>query len=108
MKNIKSILLAFFIITVTSSISSAQTTDNVKTISVKVKGINCEEDVKTISANIAKLNGVNSCTAGTPSATTSFQVKYNAAVVTEKDIYAAVENTGGCENPEEKPYKVKK
>lgn len=108
MKNIKSIALAFFILTVSTSISFAQTTDNVKTISIKVKGINCEEDVKTISANIAKLNGVDNCTAGTPSATTSFQVKYNPAVLTEQDIYAAVENTGGCENPEEKPYKVKK
>ena len=28
-------------------------------------------------------------------------------VFTEKEIVTAIENTGGCENPNDRPYKVK-
>lgn len=65
-------------------------------------------DVKTISGNVEKLQGVSSCKAGKTGPTSSFEIKYNPASVTESDIHFAIENTGGCEDPNEKPYKVKK
>jgi hypothetical protein len=39
--------------------------------------------------------------------TSSFEVKYNPAQISLKAIHSAIENTGGCENPNDKPYKVK-
>ena len=81
--------------------------DSLKSITVKVKGITCSSDVKTITGNIEKLIGVQRCKADKPGATTSFELSYNPARVSEKDIIAVIENTGGCENPNEKPYKVK-
>ena len=84
-----------------------QNTDNIKTATIKVKGITCSMDVKMISANVEKLNGVNSCKAGKQGPMTSFEVKYNPTLVAEKDIYAAIEKTGSCENPDERPYKIK-
>jgi len=107
MKFIKSFVLAFIVLTATASIAFSQTTDSTKTVTVKVKGINCSMDLKTISANVEKLKGVSSCQAGKMGTTSSFLIKYNPALVTEKEINTAIENTGGCENPDEKPYKVK-
>ncbi|RTY90601.1 heavy-metal-associated domain-containing protein [Flavobacterium sp. GT3R68] len=111
MKFIKSLVLAFIILIVTTSIVSAQektqNTDNTKTITVKVKGINCSMDLKMISANVEKLKGVSSCKSGKMGTTSSFVVTFNPLLVTEKEINKAIENTGSCENPEEKSYKVK-
>ncbi|MBS1653108.1 MAG: heavy-metal-associated domain-containing protein [Bacteroidetes bacterium] len=113
MKFIKSFVLAFIVLTATTSIAFSQTTntnqttDSLKTATVKVKGITCSMDLKMISANVEKLNGVNSCKSGKQGTTTTFEVKYNPALITEKEIFAAIESTGSCENPNEKPYKVK-
>ena len=54
------------------------------------------------------MNGVTSCKqVGKPTATSVFEVIFNPAIVTEKEIRKAVEDTPGCDNPDEKPYKVK-
>jgi len=113
MKFIKSFVLAFIVLTATANIAFSQTTntnqqaDTIKTASIKVKGITCSMDLKMISANVEKLNGVSSCKAGKQGTTTTFEVKFNPALVTEKEIYTAIEGTGSCENPDERPYKVK-
>lgn len=109
MKIIKSFILVLVILCASTGLAMSQTQkDTLQTINIKVKGINCNDDVKTLSDNISKLNGVSSCKAGTAGATTSFRIEFYPTVLSEKDIFAAVENTPGCDNPEEKPYKVKK
>lgn len=86
---------------------ASQPADSVVTQTVKVKGITCAMDLKMIAANVEKVAGVRSCEPGNAGATTSFVIMYNPAVVTEKEIYLAIENTGSCEAPDERPYKVK-
>ena len=39
-----------------------------------------------ISANVEKLNGVSSCKPGKQGTTTTFDVKFNPALITEKEI----------------------
>lgn len=90
-----------------SQTSSPPTADSVKTLTVKVKGITCAMDLKMIAANVEKKQGVSSCKPGKQGTTTTFEIQYNPAVVTEKEIFAAIENTGSCENPDARPYKVK-
>jgi copper chaperone CopZ len=113
MKFIKSLVLACTVLTATTNIAFSQSTntiqqtDSVKTATVKVKGITCSMDLKMISDNVEKLKGVSSCKAVKQGTTTTFEVKYNPALVSEKEIFAAIEETGSCENPEERPYKVK-
>lgn len=113
MNLIKLFVLAFIALTATTNIAFSQTTntnqttDSLKTATVKVKGITCSMDLKMISANVEKLNGVSSCKSGKQGTTTTFEVKYNPALVTEKEVFAAIESTGSCENPNERPYKVK-
>lgn len=115
MKFIKSFVLAIIVLTAATQANNAlsqttasnQATDSIKIITVKVKGITCSTDLKMISANVQKLKGVSSCQTGKQGTTTTFEIKFNPALVTEKEIYTAIENTGSCENPDERPYKIK-
>jgi len=113
MKFLKSFIVAFVTLLATSNIAFAQTsnvnqtTENLKTLSVKVKGVGCATDCKTICSNVEKLEGVSSSSTLKKGATTTFEVKYNPTLVSEEQIHAAIENTGGCTNPDSRPYKVK-
>jgi copper chaperone CopZ len=91
----------------TATTETAQVTETTKTITTKVKGVTCGDDVKTLAANIEKLAGVTSCKAGKKGPTTSFEVTFNPALVSEKEIQDAIQNTGGCKNPNDRPYTVK-
>lgn len=114
MKFIKSFVLAFALLLASTTFSyskqipSVIPSDTLKTTTIKVKGINCSMDLKRIAANVEQVSGVNSCKAGKQGTTTTFEVKYNPALVDEMKIYSAIENTAGCENPDDRPYKVKR
>lgn len=113
MKYIKSIVWAFAVVIAATNFTFSQTTttnqtsDSLKTATIKVKGITCSTDLKMISANVEKVSGVSSFKTGKQGTTTTFIIIYNPALVTEKEIFTAIENTGSCENPNERPYKVK-
>lgn len=85
-----------------------QVPDTTQTVETKVKGITCTTDLKMISDNVLKLEGVISCTPGKSGPTTTFSITFNPTVVQLVDINKAIESTGSCENPQERPYKVKK
>lgn len=112
MKTIK-ILVAAIIFTFTAQIAAAQTTTPsqetaaIKTSAVKVKGVTCKNDLKSIAGNVEKLKGVSACKADKAGPTTTFEIKFNPALVSEKEIFAAIEATPGCEDPKDRPYKVK-
>lgn len=108
MKLVKLFAVAFALFFVSNTVF-AQTTDakQLKSATIKVKGVTCSGDLKTIAGNVEKLDGVASCVADKPGATTVFEVKFNPSLVTEKQIYAAIEGTEGCKDPKDRPYKVK-
>lgn len=81
--------------------------NNETTISVKVTGVGCSTDIRTIDASVEKLAGVNSCEASKRGAVTRFEVSYNPDVVCEDDIYQVIQDTPGCKNPNDRPYRVK-
>lgn len=110
--NVLVLTIALTIVSSTATLAQSaskevQTADTTITIETKVKGITCATDLKMISANVAKLIGVSTCNAGKTGTTTTFEIAYNPMLITEKEIYAAIENTGSCNNPDERPYKVK-
>ena len=109
MKFIKLAILVtlFMFIKTTIVAQNKQSTDSLKTITVKVKGVTCRGDLKTISGNVEEIKGVKRCTPGKMGPTSSFIVSYNPAVADVKEIYKAIEATEGCENPNDRPYKVK-
>jgi len=78
------------------------------TIKYKVSGITCANDCKDIQKTVSKLTGVTNCKqVGKASATTVFEITFDTAIITEKEIRAKVEDVPGCDDPTEKPYKVK-
>lgn len=105
------IFITLVILTVVSTIAFAQETspvqDTVKTSAVKVKGITCKNDLVSIAGNVEKLKGVTGCQAQKAGPTTTFKIKFDPKQVSEKEIFAAIEGTPGCENPNDRPYKVK-
>ncbi len=110
--NIFVLTITFMLVSTTATFAQSatekvQTADTTKTIETKVKGITCSTDLKMISANVEKLKGVTSCKAGKTGPTTTFRIAYNPTVITEKEIHTAIEKTGSCENPDERPYKIK-
>lgn len=82
--------------------------ERVKTIEVKVKGVGCADDIKSISKSVQELEGVSSCKTLKKGAVTKFEVNMFSSIVTEEAIFAAIEDTPGCKNPNDRPYKVKR
>lgn len=76
-------------------------------VSVKVKGITCAADVEMLSGNIRKLNGIISCVPKKKGPVTTFQIQYQSSLVNIEEIHSAIENTEGCKDPKDRPYKVK-
>ena len=107
MNFIKTLTLACTLLLGAASHSYSQT-DESTTATIKVKGITCSTDLKMIKASVEKVNGVATCEAGKKGTTTSFIVEYDAKLIDEQAIHAAIEGTGSCEDPNERPYKVKK
>jgi copper chaperone CopZ len=85
----------------------AQTAANLTTITVKVTGVGCSSDVRSIGNMVEKLEGVTACEVEKRGATTRFSVSYNPDVACTDDIYSAIEDTPGCKNPNDRPYRVK-
>ncbi len=113
MKFIKLFLLAFVIMAASANISFSQSINTpqqrvtVKTSTISVKGVTCSKDLTMISDNVEKLKGVDSCEVAKKGAISKLKVKFNPALVTEKEIHTAIEGTGSCKNPNARPYKVK-
>lgn len=114
MRLINKLLLVFILILGSVSFTHAQqantlssSANNSTLIKTKVKGISCSKDLKMISDSVVKLKGVTSCEPGKKGTTTTFEIYFDPALVTEKQIHEAIQNTGSCENPSERPYKVK-
>jgi copper chaperone CopZ len=106
---LKKLIIAVIIFTAAGNKAFAKNisfTDS--TITVKVRGVTCSGDLKTLADNVKELKGVSECKPGKMGATSVFEVTYNPALVSSKEIYKAFENTAGCQDPNDRPYKVKK
>ena len=107
--------LSFMLCLLFSIKLNAQTaaTDSIKArdtiVVVKVSGITCGGDLPLICERVKKEKGVMNCQAvSKPAATTSFEVKYDPALITYQQVVAAIEDATSCDNPNQKPYKVKR
>lgn len=85
----------------------AQTSTEVTTITVKVTGVGCSNDIRTIGQQVERIEGVTTCEVEKRGATTRFAVTFDPKVASTDDIYAAIEDTPGCKNPNDRPYRVR-
>jgi len=106
---LKKIILAVLVFTALGNRSFASNTIMLSdsTITIKVKGVTCSNDLKTLADNVKELKGVSDCKPGKMGPTSVFKITFNPALVSRKEIYKVIENTGGCSDPDERPYKVK-
>ena len=108
------VMIFFSSTSATAQIANEQTitaapAQKLQTIKIKVSGVTCSGDCKDIEKSVRKTNGVASAKlVGKPSSTSAFEISFDPAVITEKEIRKIVESTPGCENPDDRPYKVKK
>lgn len=107
----KKLIFAVLILTAIGSKSFAQNgnlvSDTATTITIRVKGVTCKNDLVTLSGNVKELNGVADCKTGKMGPVSEFQITFNPALIGTKEIYKAIENTAGCSDPKDRPYKVK-
>jgi len=106
---LKKLVIAVLIFTAIGNKSFALNTKPLtdSIITIKVKGVTCSNDLKTLADNVKELRGVRDCKPGKMGPTSVFKITYDPALVSTKEIYKAIENTGGCSDPNERPYKVK-
>jgi len=103
----KKIIITLIIFTAIGNKALASISFTDSTITIKVKGVTCSNDLKTLADNVKELKGVSDCKPGKMGPTSVFKITYNPALVSTKEIYKAIENTGGCSDPNDRPYKVK-
>ena len=107
-----------FAIVACSSLATAQdgntastTEDNIKdtTITVKVSGVTCGGDLPVICKYVQAEKGILEIkSVGKPAAVSTFEVKYDPAVITFEQVVAKLEDSPSCDAPKTKPFKVKK
>lgn len=106
---LKKIITAVILFSASSNASFAQTasTATETSITVKVKGVTCKNDLVTLSDNVKELKGVKACKPGKAGPVSEFKITFDPSQVDTKQIYKAIENTSGCSDPNDRPYKVK-
>ena len=108
MKNSISIILAF-----TASFLSfnvmAQAADSLKTATIKVANLHCNNDMPTIKKQLLNQEGVEEISFTDIQGDKSvFTISYHTSATSEAQIEKAIESTPGCDDPDSRPYKVKK
>lgn len=98
----------FIICLAFTTVSYAQIAAHDTTIIIKVSGVYCPQCPPNICARVKKETGVKDCILiGKPSAVSKFEVTYNYKVITYNKVIEAVQSTPSCDDPDEKPFKVK-
>ena len=99
----KSLILILIFI---SNLSFSHQTKELR-LETKVKGINCILDVKTIQNRLLKTEGIKSCSVQKVGSVTNFEIIYDDKKTSKKEIHKIIEDTPGCKNHKERPYKIK-
>jgi copper chaperone CopZ len=84
-------------------------TDSLKTITLKVKNLHCNNDMPTIKKRLLNQDGIDEVVFTDISGETSvFTISYHTSVTSQQQIEKAIESTPGCDNKNETPYRVKR
>lgn len=95
--------------TTEAPLTTTETVAHDTTITVKVSGVTCGGDLPVICKYVQAEKGILEIkTIGKPAAVSTFEVKYNPAVITFEQVVAKLEDSPSCDAPKTKPFKVKK
>ncbi len=108
MKNSISIIIAF-IASFISFEASAQTADSLKTATIKVANLHCNNDMPTIKKQLQNQEGIEEIAFTEINGDKSvFTISYHTSAINQEQIEKAIEATPGCDDSASRPYKVKK
>lgn len=95
-----------------SSISynaQAQTSDSLKTVTIKVANLHCNNDMPTIKRRLQNQDGVEEISfTEIDGDKSTFTISYHSSTTNQDKIEKAIESTPGCDDADSRPYKVKK
>lgn len=92
-----------------TSTGLAQTSDSLKTITVKVGNLHCGNDMPTIKKSLLNQDGIDDVKfTDIANESSVFTISYHTAATDQDQIEKAIEATPGCDDKSETPYKVKR
>lgn len=102
------VIAALFI----GSTATAQTSgiaDSTKSYIVKVSNLHCNNDMPTIKKQLLNKDGIDEVIFTDISGVSStFTITYHTSAINPDQIEKTIEDTPGCDDKSEKPYRVKK
>ncbi|WGQ12816.1 heavy-metal-associated domain-containing protein [Sphingobacterium faecium] len=85
----------------------AQKNQDFEKVNIRVQKMTCDGDMPTIKAELLKKEGIMDVTFTRRQRETSvFTIKYFKGVVSKSSIEKHIENTPGCDDKSQKPYRV--
>ncbi|MBC7555123.1 MAG: heavy-metal-associated domain-containing protein [Taibaiella sp.] len=102
-------VLAFVISPFDGSAQTSASPDSVKKAIIKVVNLHCNNDMPTIKKQLLNQDGIDEVLFTDISGTLStFTVSYHSSVINQEQIEKSIEGTPGCDDKNERPYKVRK
>lgn len=93
----------------TTSLAHTSGTDTVKTVTIKVTNLHCNNDMPTIKKRLLNQEGIDEVSfTGIQGETSTFTISYHTSVTGQDQIEKVVETTPGCDDKNDTPYKVKR
>lgn len=94
---------------VSASTTATAAIEKDTTITVKVLGVTCGGDLPVICKYVQQEKGILEIkSVGKPAAVSTFEVRYNPALISFEQVVAKLEDSPSCDAPKTKPFKVKK
>jgi copper chaperone CopZ len=102
--------IALIILLLTSSVAfKTKAQDSLKTVTIAVSNLHCNNDMPTIKKQLQNQEGVEEISfTGIRGNQSVFTVSYHTSATSQEQIEMAIEATPGCDDKDSRPYKVKK
>ncbi|MGC4059268.1 MAG: heavy-metal-associated domain-containing protein [Chitinophagaceae bacterium] len=108
MNKISIFLTTPFFLCLFSIATKAQQTDSLRTTTITVANLHCNNDMPTIKKQLLNQDGIDEVSfTEIHGDRSSFTISYHTAATSEQQIKSAIEATPGCDDPASRPYKVK-
>lgn len=92
-----------------TSDTHAQSADTLKVVTIEVGNLHCDGDMPTIKKQLLNADGIDEVTfTDRKKQASAFTITYHTAATDPQRLKAVVENTAGCDEPDEKPYRVQR
>lgn len=89
--------------------AAAQAPDSLKTAIITVGNLSCNNDMPTLKKQLLNQEGIDEITfTAIQNGKSEFTILYHSSATNLEQIERCIEATPGCDNPNTKPYKVKK